>query len=366
MSREKWDPLPSFAPYVPGSPEESVPRGKSAAKIVKLASNENPLGASPRALDAARAALEQAHRYPEGSGRALREALARKWGVTPAQILLGNGSTEIVELLARALTGSRGGAVLSEQSFIMYRIAVQAAQAAYREIPLRDLRCDLLAMAAACDEKTTLLYLANPNNPTGTYVTKSEMEAFFRIVPDGVLTVLDEAYGEYLAREDYPCGLEYLREGKKIIVLRTFSKAYGLAGMRLGYALGSADLIAALERFRSPFNTSRIAQAAALGALEDEDHLVRSAQLNREGLLYLEEQLTRLGIGYTPGVGNFLLVHFDRPDEQIYRELLDFGLITRPMAPYGFPQSLRITVGAQDENRRLIEALAVVVAKPAR
>ena len=208
------------------------------------------------------------------------------------------------------------------------------------------------------DESTCLLYLANPNNPTGTYVTKAEMEEYFRLVPASVLTVLDEAYAEYLDREDYPCGLEYLRQGRKVIVLRTFSKAYGLAGMRLGYALAAAELIVALERFRSPFNTSRIAQAAAQGALEDGEHLARSARLNREGLRFVAENLTRLGIAFTPSFGNFLLVHFDRPAEEAYGALLDLGIITRPMGSYGFPRSLRITVGTKDENSRLVEALS--------
>jgi len=353
-------PQPRFTPYLPGTPEEDIPVREGGDRPLKLASNENPLGPSPKALEAAQDALQHSHRYPEGSGRLLREELSRRWGFPADQVLLGNGSTEIVEILARSFVGGGGWAVTATPSFIMYRIAVLAANGFCREIPLRNQRYDLQAMAAACDESTTLVYIANPNNPTGTYVTKTELEDYFQRVPDTVLTVLDEAYGEYLTRKDYPSGVEFLRQRRRIIVLRTFSKAYGLAGIRLGYALASQEIIALLERFRSPFNTSRVAQAAALAALGDEQHLVRSRQSNQSGLQFLEQALTSRGIRFTPSVANFLLVHCDAAAEVVYQALLQEGVITRPMASYGLPNSLRITIGTEAENRRLLAALEQV------
>ncbi|MCI0410674.1 MAG: histidinol-phosphate transaminase, partial [Acidobacteria bacterium] len=332
-----------------GSPEGERP--------LKLASNENPLGPSPRALEAAHRALQQSHRYPEGSGRLLRQALSRKWKFPAEQILLGNGSTEIVEMLARAFVGKGAGAVTATPSFIMYRIAVLSANGSCREVPLKNQRFDLPAMAGACDESTSLVYVANPNNPTGTYATKAELEDYFGRVPDSVLTVLDEAYAEYLDQADYPSGADLLRQGRRIIVLRTFSKAYGLAGIRMGYALASREVISVLDRGRSPFNTSRVAQAAALAALEDQEHLQRSRESNRFGLQFLQQALASRGIRFTPSVANFLLVHCEGPAETAYEALLRKGIITRPLAPYGLPNSLRITVGTDRENRRLLAAL---------
>ena len=364
MSSRPNEPQPRFTPYVPGTAEEEVSAREGGEKPLKLASNENPLGPSPKALEAARRALEQSHRYPEGSGRLLREALSRRWRFPAEQIVLGNGSTEIVEMLARVYVGKGGWAVTATPSFIMYRIAVLAANGFVREVPLKKDRFDLQAMAEACDASTSLVYIANPNNPTGTYATQSELQDYFRTVPDSVLTVLDEAYAEYLDRADYPSGADFLRQGRRIIVLRTFSKAYGLAGMRIGYALASREVVSALDRCRSPFNTNRAAQAAALAALEDQEHLLRSRESNRSGLLYLERELASRGIRFTPSVANFLLVHCDQAAETVYSTLLQMGIITRPMQPYGLPKALRITVGTETENRRLLAALEQVLRIP--
>ena len=351
------DHIARIKQYIPGTPEEDVPAAAGQDKPLKLASNENPLGPSPRALEAAWTALKRCHRYPDGSGRLLREALSTHWGLSMEQIVLGNGSTELVEILARTFLGKDDWAVMAQQSFIMYRIAVMAVHGHFREIPLREMRHDLVAMASACDERTALLYIANPNNPTGTYVSNTALDEYFRQVLPSVLTVLDEAYGEYLQSDDYPLGLEYLRKGRRVVVLRTFSKAYGLAGLRLGYALASAEVASAMERVRSPFNTNRVAQAAALAALGDEEHLRRSREMNRNGLAYLEEQFLQRGLRFTPSAANFILVHFDRSAQEVYQSLLELGVITRPMTPYGFPQSLRITVGGDAENARLVGAL---------
>jgi len=361
VSQDPADPVSGTAPYLPGSPLEELDGTPGDDPFVRLASNENPLGPSPRAVEAARAALGQVHRYPDAAGRRLRSALSRKFQVTPDQILLGNGSTELVELLARAFLGRDGWAVMAEQTFVMYRIAVQAVNGQAREIPLRGSRYDLDAMAAACDDRTVLVYLANPDNPTGTYVTREELERYFSRVPPGVLTALDEAYAEYLDRDDYPSGLDFLRQGRRVAVLRTFSKAYGLAGLRMGFALAPPGIISALERVRSPFNTSRVAQAAALHALEEAEHLQRSRELVREGREYLEQEFRRRGLSFIPSVTNFVLVDVRSDAEEIHRRLLQRGIIVRPMAPYRFPTSLRVTVGTSLENRRFLEALDEVL-----
>ncbi len=364
MSARPSDPPLRFSPYVPGTAEEDIPASQAGERPLKLASNENPLGPSPKALDAAHRALQQSHRYPESSGRLLRQELSRRWRFPAEQVLLGNGSTEIVEMLARAFVGRGGWAVTATPSFIMYRIAVVAANGSCREVPLKNQRFDLRAMAAACDESTSLAYIANPNNPTGTYATRTELDDYFGRVPDSVLTVLDEAYGEYLDQADYPSGADFLRQGSRIIVLRTFSKAYGLAGIRMGYALGSHEVISMLDRGRSPFNTNRVAQAAALAALEDQEHLQRSREVNRAGLQFLQQALARLQIQFTPSVANFLLIHCEGPAESAYDALLEKGVITRPMAPYGLPNALRITVGTEPQNRRLLTALEEVLQGP--
>jgi len=357
LSRKPPDPFARITPYALGASEEEFPSVEGSERPLKLASNENSLGPSKLAVEAARRAMEQSHRYPDGSGRLLRGALANRLNLPSEQILLGNGSTELVELLSRTFLVRGGWAVMARQSFIMYRIAVRAARGRCREIPLREMRHDLEAMARACNPETGLVYIANPNNPTGTYVTTSDMERYFRCIPDSVITVLDEAYAEYLDRPDYPSGLNFLRQGMRVVVLRTFSKAYGLAGLRVGYALAPVDVIGTMEKIRSPFNTNRIGQAAALAALADSEHLERSRESNQLGLRFLEEAFRGRGMRFTPSVANFLLVHFDRPGEEVYASLLQDGVITRPMGPYDFPNALRITVGTPAENARLLSSL---------
>ncbi|HEU5179594.1 MAG TPA: histidinol-phosphate transaminase [Candidatus Polarisedimenticolia bacterium] len=355
--------LSNLMPYVPGQSEESAARGDGTEAPLKLASNENPLGPSPRALEAVRLELERSHRYPEGTGRQLREELARRLGVAANQIILGNGSTELVELLVRTFQGSGGSSVVPAGTFIMYRIAVLAARGRLVEVPLREQRIDPAAVAAACDPRTPLVFLANPNNPTGNYFTTPELQDYFRHLPGGVITVLDEAYREYLQRPDYPSGLDALREGRTVVVLRTFSKAHGLAGLRIGYGIGPADLIATMEKVRSPFNTSRVAQAAALAALDDSAHLAATVETNRIGLEHVAAELSKRGVPFTPSVANFHLVHFQRDAEDVHRDLLAEGVIARPMGAYGFPRSLRITVGTPPQNDRLLLSLDRVLAK---
>jgi histidinol-phosphate aminotransferase len=363
VSQRLPDHIARIAPYVPGRPEEDLERDPAGEPPAKLASNENPLGPSPLALNAARSALEQSHRYPDGSGRHLRAALSRKFRLPVEQIILGNGSTELVELLARTFLGRDAWAVMAEQTFVMYRIAVMAVNGNAREVPLREMHHDLEAMAAACDERTVLAYIANPDNPTGTYATQEAVERFLGRVPSSVLTVLDEAYAEYMDRADYPSGVELLRRGERVAVLRTFSKAFGLAGLRVGFGLAPPDVVSGMERVRSPFNTSRVAQAAALAALEDQQHLERSREAVREGRELLEREFRRRGLAYVPSVTNFVLVDVGRDAEAVHRGLMERGVIARPMGPYRFPTSLRVTVGTAPENWRFLLALDAVLSE---
>ncbi len=356
--------LRSFTAYVPGKPIEEVERQLGIRDAVKLASNENPLGPSPKAAEAIRQVAGRVHRYPDGNGYALRQALAARLAVPAAQIVLGNGSTELVELLAKAFLADGDGAVVADQAFIMYRIAVAAMAAPLTLVPLRDDRHDLRAMAEACDGRTSLVYVANPNNPTGTYVTRLEMEDYFRRVPPHVLTVLDEAYLDYVEAADFPDGLELLKGGKSLAVLRTFSKIHGLAGMRIGYAATLKDVAAALESVRSPFNTSVPAQAAALAALGDTAHVARSRTENARGARFLQEELSRRGVGFVPTVANFLLVRTGVSGEDMHQRLLRLGVIVRPMEAYGYPDGIRVSIGTGEELRKFLEALDRVLASP--
>jgi histidinol-phosphate aminotransferase len=358
MSIRIPDHIVRIAPYVPGTPIEEAERLLGIREVVKLASNENPLGPSPRAVEAAREAAARANRYPDGSGFLLRQALSERLGFPMAQIVLGNGSTELLELAGKALLSAERGGVVSDRAFIMYAIAVRAMGAPLRVVPAPGDRHDLPAMAAACDATTALVYIGNPNNPTGTYVSRDELAAYFERVPSDVLTVIDEAYRDYVEVPDYPDGLDHLRRGRQVAVLRTFSKIHGLAGLRIGYAVTLPAIARALEAVRSPFNTSLVAQAAARAALEDRDHVTRSRQSNARELRYLLDELARRPrLRVTVGVANFLLVHTPLAGEEIYRRLLRRGVIVRPMEPYGYERSIRVSVGLHGENERFLEAL---------
>ncbi len=355
--------LKQFRPYVPGKPIDEAERELGIERFVKLASNENPLGPSPRALEALHAACAGVNRYPDGSGHALRHALARRLGCDPSQIVLGNGSTELVEILAKSLLADGMGAVIAEQAFIMYRIAVLAMAAPLVQVPLLDNCHDLERMAAACDERTALVYIGNPNNPTGTYVGRERLNAYFARVPPHVLTVVDEAYFEYVGADDYPNCLEYLNAGHNVVVLRTFSKIHGLAGLRIGYGITASEFAHTLEAVRSPFNTSAVAQAAALAALDDTGHVERSRRQNATETRFLQDELTRRGIPYVPGVTNFILLRTGLQSEELYQRLLRQGVIVRPMAAYGFPNSARVSIGTRPENLRFLTALDRVLAE---
>lgn len=347
-----------IAPYVPGKPIEEVERALNIHDAVKLASNENPLGPSPLAVEAARIALAESNRYPDGSGFYLREALAKRHEIPAEKIFLGNGSTEIIDLIARLLLRPENTGVTSFGSFPLYYIAIRAAGARLLQIPLREYRFDLDAMARDLPPDARLIYLANPNNPTGTMFTADELDAFLARIPADAFVVLDEAYCDYVERADYSRSLDLVRRGANLMVLRTFSKVYGLAGLRIGYGLGPSNLFTEMNKIRGPFNTSGIAQAAALAALDDAAHVRRSVDSNRAGLAQLAQGLRDLGVRPVPSVTNFIFTEFGYDTGPLTEELAKRGVIVRPMGWMGFPNALRISVGTHGENEKFLRALA--------
>jgi histidinol-phosphate aminotransferase len=358
----------SLQPYQPGKQVSELEREYGVSDAVKLASNENPLGPSPLALERAQAELTQIHRYPDGNGFALKAELAGLHDVDPACITLGNGSNDVLELVARAFLAPGLNAVFSRHAFAVYPIATQAVGADARVAPANPpghampYGHDLGALAAAVDGRTRVVFIANPNNPTGTWLEAGELEAFIHGLPESVIVVVDEAYFEYVENDGYPNASAWLDRYPNLVVTRTFSKIYGLAGLRVGYGLCDPQVADLLNRVRQPFNVSSVAQAAALGALSDREHVRCSVRVNRSGLRQLESGLEQLGLTWIPSVANFICVHLGRPGAEVYEQLLHHGVIVRPVAGYNLPDYLRITVGTQQENRRVIDALGQVLA----
>jgi len=348
----------SIAPYQPGKPISELARelGLNEADIIKLASNENPLGISPKAAAAIAAAIAELSRYPDGSGYALKQALAAKLGVGAEHIVLGNGSNDVLEMAARAFLAPRTKAIYSQHAFAVYPLATQAAGATGIETPAREYGHDLAAMLRAIDSDTRVVFIANPNNPTGTFVSPSEMEAFLQQVPAQVLVVLDEAYQEYLPAELQADSVTWLRRFPNLVITRTFSKIYGLAGLRLGYALAHESVADLMNRVRQPFNANSIALAAAVPALDDVDFIRRSREVNFAGMARLTEGFKRLELPYISPQGNFVSVRVGDGAE-VFKRLLRRGVIVRPIAGYGMPQHLRVTIGSEPENARFLQAL---------
>jgi histidinol-phosphate aminotransferase len=346
-------------PYVPGKPIEEVER-ELRTHAIKLASNENPLGPSPLAIEAAKKALSNSNRYPDGSGFYLRAALSKKYSIPAENIILGNGSTELIDLAARLVLRPGDCGVSSYGSFPLYYIAIRASGARLVETPLRNFAFDLDSMARELPPETKIIYLANPNNPTGTMFTADEFDTFLAQVPDHVLVVIDEAYCDYIDHPNYSRSVDIVRRGRNLIVLRTFSKAHGLAGLRIGYGVGPAELFNEMNKIRGPFNTSGVAQAAALAALDDSAHVRRSVESNRAGLAQLGAGLAKLGIRFIPSVTNFLFLNFDFETERLSEELLRRGVIVRPMRWMGFPNAIRVSVGTHEENETFLRVLAEV------
>lgn len=359
----------ALAPYVIGKPIQELARelGLDEADIVKLASNENPLGPAPAVVAAMQRALADVWLYPDGNGHDLKQAIARRHGVAAEQVTLGNGSNDLLVLLAEAFLAPGSSAVYSQHAFAIYGIVVQATGALAHVTPAHPrghaqaLGHDLTAMLAAIDARTRLVFIANPNNPTGTWNRSGELTAFLDAVPAHVVVALDEAYFEYSRRVDCPDGMELLARYPNLVVLRTFSKAHALAGVRVGYAVSAPDVADMLNRVRQPFNVNIPALVGAAAALDDVQQPQRALQLVQDGLRQLGEALPRLGVKTYPSAGNFLLVEVDGEGRAVYERLLRHGVIVRPVAGYGLPAGLRITIGTAQQNEKLIRALAAAL-----
>jgi histidinol-phosphate aminotransferase len=350
-------------PYSPGKPMEEVERELGLDSVLKLASNENPLGPSPMALQAIREALPGLHRYPDGGCHALRQGLSRRLGVKPEELCFGNGSNELLELVTRAFLGAGDEAVMGHPAFVVYRSVCQAVGCEIREVPLKDFTLDLRGMLQAVTARTKLVFLGNPNNPTGTCVSPTDLDDFLRELPRDVILVVDEAYREYVPRYLQPDLLRPLREGRYLLTLRTFSKAYGLAGIRVGYGIAPIEMVDILNRVRQPFNVNSLAQRAALAALEDTAHLEETLRITEAGRRSLQSRLGELGLSYVPSVANFILVDVGAEGKVVAKALLHRGVIVRSMEGYDLPTYVRVTVGTPQENIRALQVLAEVLGK---
>jgi histidinol-phosphate aminotransferase len=348
----------AIAPYVPGKPISETARelGLDERDILKMASNENPLGPSPRAIAAIRGALEELHYYPDGSGYDLKQAISRKLGLAPENLILGNGSNDILELVARTFLTRDDSAVYSRHGFVVYPLAVQGVGASGIEVPAKDFGTDIAAVERAIRRDTKIVFLANPNNPTGTFTPWDELEAFIGRLRRDVLVVLDEAYGEYLPDELRSPTAQWLAKYPNLVVSRTLSKAYGLAGLRVGFGFAHPDVAELVNRVRQPFNVNHLAMVAACAALEDHEFIARSRAVNAAGLEQLEAGFKRLGLEYIPSRGNFITFRAGEA-ARIYDSLLRQGVIVRPIAGYGMPEHLRVTVGLPEHNERFLAAL---------
>ncbi len=349
--------IASLSPYVPGKPIEELQRELGLSRIVKLASNENPLGPSPRAVAVIGEDAATLHRYPDGGAFRLREALADRWKVTSDHIILGNGSDEILGLLARTFLSPGEEAVMADHTFVIYKMEVAAAHGTAVIVPLKNWRHDLSAMADAVTAKTRLLFVCNPNNPTGTMVSKEEVTRLMARVPDHVVVVFDEAYFEYVRSAEFPDSMAYVRQGRHAIVLRTFSKIYGLAGLRIGYGVTTPEITNFLNRVRPPFNANSVAQRAALAALGDDDHVAKSRAVNEAGMEQVVKGLRALGFAPIPSEANFVYVDIGRDGRAVFEAMLREGVIIRHIEG----RMVRVTIGRQEENQAFLTALARVL-----
>ncbi|MFA5984172.1 MAG: histidinol-phosphate transaminase [Methylococcaceae bacterium] len=347
-----------LVPYVPGKPIEELERELGLSNIIKLASNENPLGPSKKALAAIQASLPQLSLYPDGNGFNLKRALAKKHGIGEDQITLGNGSNELLELVARLFLSPGSEAVFSQHAFAIYAIVSQAAGAKLRSVSALNFGHDLTAMLACVNENTRIVFIANPNNPTGTLLSQQAVESFLKALPVHCLCVLDEAYFEFVHSQENSDSVAWLATYPNLIITRTFSKAYGLAGLRIGYGISSVALADLLNRVRQPFNNNTLALVAAEAALSDDEHLQATLKVNREGMLQLTEGFRRLGLTWIPSYGNFVAVDIKRPGLPVYEALLRKSVIVRPIGGYEMPNHLRVSIGTATENDTFLTALA--------
>jgi histidinol-phosphate aminotransferase len=349
--------IAALSPYVPGKPIEELQRELGLSRVIKLASNENPLGPSPKAIAVLNEGASTLHRYPDGGAFRLREALADRWKVTPDHIILGNGSDEILGLLARTFLAPGDEAVMADQTFVIYKMEVTAAHGKAVTVPLKQWRHDLPAMASAVTPRTRLLFLCNPNNPTGTMVSSGEVAQLLLRIPEQVIVIFDEAYFEYVKNSDFPESMAYVKQGRNAIVLRTFSKIYGLAGLRIGYGVTTPEITNFLNRVRPPFNANSMAQRAALAALGDDEHVAKSRAVNQAGMEQVMKGLTALGFAPIPSEANFLYLDIGRDGRQVFEALLRQGVIIRHIEG----RMVRVTIGQAEENQAFLTALANVM-----
>lgn len=350
-----------LVPYLPGKPVEELQRELGITGAIKLASNENPVGASPKALKEVASKLSDINWYPDGDCFHLKNELSKKLGFQNENIVVGNGSNDIIEIAARTFMKPGDEAVMGEYAFIVYPLVTKAIGADAVISPMPDLIHDLGDMYKRITDKTKMIFIANPNNPTGTMVNRDEMEWFLQKVPDDVLVLVDEAYFEYVNDKNYPNTLEYLSNRPSLITVRTFSKIYGLAGLRLGYGISSEQIISYMNRVREPFNVNSLAQSAGVAALNDKEHVDNSNKINSEGRKYLIKELEKIGIEYYDSYTNFILIDLKRDPMAVYNELLKLGVIVRPVGGYGLKTHLRVTIGLLEQNIRFIKSLKKVL-----
>jgi histidinol-phosphate aminotransferase len=359
------DYVSDLKPYIPGKPIEELERELGIKDSIKLASNENPVGPSPMALKAIMDSLVKTdisntvNRYPDGSGYYIKRALSERLALREDEIILGNGSNELIDIAVRTFLQPGDEAIMAHPSFIVYPMSVQATGGKAVQISLKDYTHDLDAMAGAVTKKTKIIFIANPNNPTGTINKKDEFDHLMERIPEGILVVIDEAYHEYVIDPDYADSMKHFRGGRDILILRTFSKVYGLAGLRIGYGIAREDIIIEMNKLRPPFNTNSLAQNAAMSALNDEAHVRRSRDVNEIGKKYLYRELDSIGLRYVPTEANFIYIPLGCDSKVLYNELLLNGVIVRPVGP----EEIRVTIGLPEENKRFIESLKKVISQ---
>jgi len=353
--------LERIKPYIPGKHIDSVKQEYGVCDVIKLASNENPLGMGRAAAEAVKANIANIHLYPDGHCTALREKLAARLGVACDQIIVGNGSDEVLKLVAEAYLTEADAVIIAEPTFSEYRFAADLMGAEIRAVPLVDYRHDLQGMADQIDSRTKIVFICNPNNPTGTIVSHAELVEFLSRVPEHVLVLVDEAYYEYVTNPSYPQAIRLMEQYPNLMITRTFSKVHGLAGLRIGYGIAHPDVIRALERVKEPFNVNLLAQAAACASLDDGEHLRRSITVNEEGKQYLYRQFDLLKLKAVPTEANFILVDLEREARHVFQQLLAKGVIIRPADAFGLPSHIRVTIGTMEQNQRFVQALREVL-----
>ncbi len=346
--------------YIAGKPIEETKRQFGLKDVIKLASNENPLGPSPKAVAAIRKAASGVNRYPDSQGFYLKKKLAKVLGVKPENIVLGNGSDELIDIIMKTFVEEDENIVTADTTFLEYEIIASVNNRKITKVPLRYFKYDLESIKKNIDKQTKLVFIANPNNPTGTYVTKFELDDFLRGLPDNCIIVLDEAYDAFIDVNDFPNMLNGFKN-KKIILLKTFSKSYGLAGLRIGYAVLNEELAGYMERVRQPFNINLLAQAGAIAAIEDEEFLRKTRKTVLEGKKYLYDNLKKLGLAYVPSVANFILIDAGQDGVELFNKMLRFGVIVREMKQYGLKNFIRVTIGTKRENERFIKVLKKIL-----